>query len=170
MGLPYPFYEIAILDGALILKIKTDKAWLELLPLSETTFYHVSSFGQFEVVFLPETDGSVNQFQYQEGGKTYNLTRIEADSDETATPIPTLSPTPPLPTETATRKPTSTLTATSEPTVLPPTPSLTNQILVDDQQPALQPQQTDRLSYLLVIPVGFILILVGWLIFRRRKS
>jgi hypothetical protein len=98
LGLPYPFYRIDILNDSLFLKIKTDKGWLELFPLSETDFYHVSSFAQFEVTFLKDENGEVNQFLYTENGEEYTFNRITEDDLEPATPSPsptaTLIPTP----------------------------------------------------------------------------
>jgi hypothetical protein len=102
MGLPYPVYSIIYENEILFLKMKSDKAWLTMRPISETSFYHVSSFNHFEVTFLPDEDGQVDQFQYVENGSVFTFNRLQDDNPEPPTP------TPPVPTAV----PTATLAAT----------------------------------------------------------
>jgi len=163
MGLPYPYYSITVQGDTLILKIKPDKAWLELLPLSETTYYHASSFSQFEITFLIQEDSQVNQFQYEEQGEVYTLTRISIEDIEPVeiSPTPTQEP----PTSTPSNLPTETQPATLSPTTLVQVlPTHTAELTTDT------PKSDDSasLTYLWIIPIGCLLILGFWLILRKR--
>jgi hypothetical protein len=160
MGLPYPAYEIAVEQGSLVLKIKPDKGWYGLQPISETSFFHVSSFSQFEVIFLPSNDGRVDQFIYTEYGKSHTFTRLSA-----ATPTPTATqppslPTPTLsePTTTSTELPTSTIerqTPTSTQTYTMPIPTGTQ------QAPASESSTGDEELPGWIYPVFGLVILLG---------
>ncbi len=164
MGLPYPFYSIAVENDALYLKIKTDKAWLELTPLSETSFYHVSSFSQLEITFLPDEDGQVDQFLYEENGRTYTFSRIK---DEDAQPTaPTPNPPTPSPSTTITDVPTS----TDEPTATP-LATLENTKSPNVIQPTSSPpaEKSSSFSYWWALPILSLAILAGWLLIRTRK-
>jgi hypothetical protein len=98
LGLPFPSYRIDVLNGTFLLKMKSDKGWLELFPISETSFYHVSSLSQFEVTFLPDESGEVDRFVYKEDGEEYIFNRILDDDAEGNAPSPSptevMSPTP----------------------------------------------------------------------------
>ena len=147
LGLPYPFYRIDILNGTLYLKIKPDKGWLELLPLSETDFYHVSSFSQFEVTFLIDENGEVNQFLYTEAGREYTFNRITDEEPEQITP-------PPTPTATAIT-PTKTTAPTSDDYPVSPT----------------SPEESPGGIPIWGIVLGVaILIFLGWYLIQRNKS
>jgi hypothetical protein len=147
LGLPYPFYRIDVLNETLYLKIKTDKGWLELLPLSETTFYHVSSFSQFEVTFLKDEDGEVNQFLYKEIGREYTFNRIIDGEPEQALPSPSPSATSKAPP----------LSTSSSPESDQTSPSSTGELPVS-------------IPNLGIFLGGTIIIFVGWYLIQRNKK
>ncbi len=78
----YPYYSVDYLNGNLILKLLPDKAWMKLEPTSPTTFFHISETSRFEITFLPEENGEVNQFTYTYLGKDYQFTRVEQTATE----------------------------------------------------------------------------------------
>ncbi|HSF82291.1 MAG TPA: hypothetical protein VLA49_13700 [Anaerolineales bacterium] len=166
MGLPYPYYEIAEEDGTLLLKIYPDKGWLDLIPFAENSFYHVSSFSQFEITFLPDENGQVNQFLYVESGVEYTFNRLEGENPiqgtavETAIATPTATATSPSPTETATVAPTW--------TAEPPRPSLTP----TNTQPTPSPlsQSLGRIPTWLIFPVVGIVFLIFLYFVRQNKQ
>jgi hypothetical protein len=159
LGLPYPFYSIAFENDTLYLKIKTDKAWLDLLPLSETSYYHVSSFAQFELIFVQDENGQVNQFLYKEKGKEYVFDRITEDDSEQVTATPS-----PLP-------PTYTLTSTPEPHTATP-------ISINDAETTSLVQPTESSPdekpggqfYWWALPIFGVVLLLGWFIARRFRT
>ena len=165
LGLPYPYYSIAFENGSLYLKVKPDKAWLELTPLSETSFFHVSSFSQFEVTFLPDEDGQVDQFQYEENGEIFTFTRIKDQDAEPATATP--SPPTPSPSAAMTKVPTSleqptattlaTLAKTKTPHAIQPTTS-----------PTIAKSASNSTWW--AIPMVGLIILAGWLLIRYFKK
>jgi hypothetical protein len=150
LGLPYPFYRIDVLNESLFLKIKTDKGWLELLPLSETSFYHVSSFAQFEVTFLPDENGVVDQFIYKEYGKEYVFNRLTGDVDEDSQqPAPSPSPS----------------------TILTPTPLSVDTSPEGDQTSSSSLEESLFLeTYWWILPGAVVIVLIGWYLFRRSKG
>lgn len=161
MGLPYPYYEIADEDGTLLLKIYPDKGWLELVPFAVNSFYHVSSFGQFEITFLPDENNQVNQFLYKESGVEYTFNRYEAESPTQDTTIPTVTDTSPPPTETPTAAPTL--------TAKPPESSLTP----TNPQPSLSPSPLSpspgRIPTWWIIPIVGLVIVIFLYFIRREK-
>jgi len=164
MGLPYPFYSISIENDALYLKIKTDKAWLELTPFSETSFYHVSSFSQLEITFLPDEDGQVDQFRYEENGRIYTFSRIKDDDAQPATSTP--NPPTPSPSATFTDVPTS----MEEPTATPLAILENTKTPVEIQPTASPPEEkSGSFSYGWAIPIIGFMILVGWLLIQKQK-
>jgi len=166
-GLPYPYYSISFENDSLYLKIKTDKAWLALSPISETSFYHVSSFSQFEVTFLQDEDGQVNKFLYLENGEEYTFTRIKNEIPETPTPTPM----PPTPSPSATSTVIPTNTTEHQVTIVSVTP-VENTKTPNAIQPTLSPplEKSSIISYWWVIPVLGVAILTGWYLIWRSKS
>jgi hypothetical protein len=171
MGLPYPFYSIAMEEDQLYLKIKTDKAWLELSPISETSFYHVSSFSQFEVTFLQDGEGQFNQFLYKEAGREYTFTRIKDEVLETIKP--TSPPPTPSPSPTLVVAPTS----TDEPSVTSTPIEITGTQTEDSATPAeilpspsLKVDKKNSLNYWWVLPILVFIVLAGWFLVWRNKS
>jgi hypothetical protein len=162
MGLPYPYFSIAIKWDSLILKIKPDKAWLPLVPLTETSFYHVSSFAHIEVNFLPDADGQVNQFEYIENGSVYTLSRMMGEASPPLTPTPTKPV--PSPSVTSTEIP----TLTAEPPTPTPVP-LTNTPSTLQLTPTPGEDIPSGNPLYWVIPGTFLVILAGWFLVRRRK-
>ena len=168
LGLPYPFYSIAFENDTLYLQIKTDKAWLDLLPLSETSYYHVSSFAQFEITFIQDENGQVNQFLYQEKGKEYVFDRITEDDSVQVTVTP--SPLPPTITFTSTPEP-HTPTSTPVPHTATPIPSADAETtsLVQPTEPSLV-EESDGNFYCWALPIFGLVLLLGWFIARRSKT
>jgi hypothetical protein len=170
MGLPYPYYEIALENEILILKIYADKGWLDLNPLSETSFYHASSFSNFEITFIPDENGQFNQFLYDESGTEYTFNRLESENpvQDTATPTetaePTMSSSPP--TETPTAAPTHTtepLKPSQTPTEIIPTQTLKP----STPFPETHPMRSNSLWW--IIPIAALVLLVGWYLIRQRQ-
>jgi len=170
MGLPYPYYEIADEGGTLTLKIYTDKGWLDLIPFAENAFYHISSFSQFEITFLPDEAEQVNQFIYNEGGAEYTFNRLGSENpiQDTVTPTATENPTatPPPPTETQTTVPTH----ASEPQKASVTPKDTHPTqTIAQPTPIAESQPSDNNSFLWIIPIAALLIVGSLYLIRRRQ-
>ncbi|TFG48588.1 MAG: hypothetical protein E4H33_03900 [Anaerolineales bacterium] len=77
LDMAFSYYSIGYKNGQLVLMMMPDKAWLDLIPISETSFFHVSSFYNFEITFLPGEDGEVNQFVYRIEDGEHLFTRVE---------------------------------------------------------------------------------------------
>lgn len=73
----FPYYSIGTEGGDLVLKMIPDKAWMKLEATSPTTFFHVSSMTEFEITFLPEDTGEVNQFNFRYLDHDYLFTRTD---------------------------------------------------------------------------------------------
>ena len=73
----FPYYSIGIEEGDLVLKMMPDKAWMKLQATSPTFFFHVSSMTEFEITFLPEDTGEVNQFNFRYLDHDYLFTRTD---------------------------------------------------------------------------------------------
>jgi hypothetical protein len=146
LGLPFPSYKIDILNGVLFLKMKSDRGWLELSPLSETSFFHVSSLSHFEVTFLSDENGEVNQFIYKEDGEKYIFNRIRGDVVEDNLPSPspaaTMSPTP--------------VAAGSSPDI-------------EQTSPMPSEEVSFLATYWWIVPGTVVIVFVGWYLIRRRK-
>lgn len=170
MGLPYPAYEIAIEQGELVLKIKPDKGWFKLQPISETSFFHVSNFSQFEVAFTPSEDGRVDQFIYTENGESYTFTRLSAATITATQPPPSPTPTLSEPTTTSTELPTSTIGRQ----VPISTQTVTMQIPTSTQQPpAPEPSAGNGGLPGWLYPVSGLVIFLGfgaWYLVGKRRS
>jgi hypothetical protein len=155
MGLPYTFFSVAQDGDELYLQVKADKAWYELTPQSETSFFHLSLHDDFRVTFDLDESGQAAQFLYEAGGQAYTFTRLDTVPSliitsaaptvaptATPTPIPTETPTP-APSATATPIPTATPTGTATPpppTATPPEPTSTPA----EPTPEPQPVQAER--------------------------
>ncbi|MGD8456458.1 MAG: hypothetical protein PVF83_08745 [Anaerolineales bacterium] len=140
LGLPFPSYQIDLLNGVFLLKMKSDKGWLELTPISETSFYHVSHLASFELAFLPDENGEVDRFIYKEDGEEYTFNRILANTviEDTPTPSPTAA--------------------------VIPTQAVTSSPLNGGQSsPSLTP-------YWWLLPTAALIGLAGWYLVRRSKD
>lgn len=73
----FPYYSVAVEGGDLVLKMMPDKAWMRLEATSQTTFFHVSSMTEFEITFLPDDSGEVNQFNFRYLDHDYLFTRTD---------------------------------------------------------------------------------------------
>ena len=82
MDAAFPYYSVAYEGEDLLLKLLPDKAWLRLEPISETSFFHVSYFYNFEVTFLVGDDGNVDQFIYEDLEGEYTFNRIDSSNPE----------------------------------------------------------------------------------------
>jgi hypothetical protein len=54
-----------------------DKAWMTLEATSPTTFFHLSEMIEFEITFLPDDQGAVNQFIFRYLDHDYLFTRTD---------------------------------------------------------------------------------------------
>ncbi len=146
MGLPYAYFSVTKDGDKLYLQIKADKAWYELTPQSETSFFHLSIYDDFQVTFVLDEFGLVPRFLYEVEGETYTFTRIDTTPLLTVTSVVTSS----SPTDTP-----------LEPTSAPAEPS-----------PAPQPNQVERgvrWAWWLV-PVLALIVLIVWYCVRRWSS
>jgi hypothetical protein len=84
----FEYYSIAYERGRLVLKMLPDKAWMELTPTSETTFFHISSSSEFEVSFLPEENGEVNRFVFSYLDQDIPFHRLEETAQEGGSELP----------------------------------------------------------------------------------
>ncbi|MEJ2448044.1 MAG: hypothetical protein P8Y37_08915 [Anaerolineales bacterium] len=73
----FPYYSIAVERGELVLKMIPDKAWMNLEATSPTTFFHLSEMIEFEITFLPDDQGEVNQFIFRYLDHDYLFTRTD---------------------------------------------------------------------------------------------
>jgi len=165
MRLPYPFYSIALENETLYLKVKPDKVWLALRPISQNSFYHVSSFNHFEVTFLQDDDGRVRQFEYTENGAVYTFNRLEENDPEPPTATiqaPTLTPDP-----TQTDIPTS--TKEREKPSESPMP-IANTQAVPDPTPILPMENPETTSSWWIYPLTGLIIFTGWYLSRKGKA
>lgn len=89
---PSDIYSIDIEHGKLVLKMLPDKAWLELEPTSETDFFHVSGFQEFEITFLTDDEGEINGFKYNSGGQEYLFERLSEDELDNFSTMPAEEP------------------------------------------------------------------------------
>lgn len=84
----FPYYSIAVERGELVLKMIPDKAWMNLEATSPTSFFHLSEMIEFEITFLPDDQGAVNQFIFRYLDHDYLFTRTDPthllDSDVAA--------------------------------------------------------------------------------------
>ncbi len=76
MGLPYPFFGVALDGDTLLFQLKTDKGWYPLTPQSETSFYHLSFNDDFSIEFVPDASRGISHMVYTQPGRTYTLNRI----------------------------------------------------------------------------------------------
>ncbi len=139
MDLPYTFFSVAQDGDKLYLQVKADKAWYELTPQSETSFFHLSRHDDFQVTFVPDESGQAAQFLYETGGQAYTFTRLDT--------MPSLILTSVAPTVAPTEQPTPTATATPAPTATPPPPTATPPEPTStpaEPTPGPQPAQVER--------------------------
>jgi hypothetical protein len=170
MGLPHAYFFVAKDGPKLYLKVKSDKAWYELTPRSETSFFHLSFNDDFEVTFIPDESGQVTRFLYEAGGQTYTFTRTNAESvSATVTPVaPT--PTPARPTATpiapTATPPPPTVTPVKQ-TATPPEPTIAPAELTPEPRPG-QAERTRRAWWL--VPALALVALAVWYGVRRWPS
>jgi hypothetical protein len=170
MGLPYAHFSVSTDEDNLYLQIKPDKGWYELIPQSETSFFHLSMHDDFQVTFIPDESRQAVQFLYEVGGQTYTFTRMD-----TMPPliITSVAPTP-TPTEqaTATVAPTSTPAAPTAtfpaPTATPPQPTIAPAEPTPEPHPG-QIEESARRTWWLV-PVLALIALAVWYGVRRWLS
>ncbi len=74
----FPYYTVGIEGGDLVLKMMPDKAWMKLEATSPTTFFHVSSMTEFEITFLPDDNGEVDQFNFRYLDHDYLFSRTDS--------------------------------------------------------------------------------------------
>jgi hypothetical protein len=171
MGYPYPYYDIALEGETLVLKIYSDKGWLDLIPFAENSFYHASSFSNFEITFIPDDDGQVDQFLYLEGGAEYIFNRFEGENPtrEPVTPTATANPTATAlhPTETQTAVPSH----TPEPQKAPVTSTDTQPTQTVERPTTAAPesQSSSSPSFLWVLPIAALVLIAGWYLIRQRQ-
>ncbi len=156
MGMPNDFYYVAKKENRLYLQVKIDKGWYELTPQSETSFFHISRYDDFEVTFILDDSGQVIRFLYEVGEESYTFNRMDTTSTSaTATLV--------VPTSTST-KPTATPVS---PTVIPA-----------ELNPDSQPGQAERSAgwawwYLPVLALAALAVWYGvrrWLSIRSSQS
>jgi hypothetical protein len=78
----FPYYSIAEKYGDLVLMMMPDKAWMKLEPVSATDFFHISFYDHFEISFIEEDSGEINEFIFLKDGDEYLFTRIDLETSE----------------------------------------------------------------------------------------
>ena len=167
MGIPHDFYSVSKDDDRLYLQVKIDKGWYELTPQSETSFFHISRYDDFEVTFILDDSGQVIRFLYEVGGVSYTFNRMDTTStSETATRV--------VPTPTS-AKPTATPVP---PTVIPTATPVSPTVIPAELKPDSQPGQAERSAgwawwYLPVLALAALAVWYGvrrWLSIRSGQS
>ncbi len=166
MGIPHVYFSVAKDEDKLYLQVKSDKAWYELTPQSETSFFHLSRHDDFQVTFALDESGQVDQFLYETGGETHTLVRMTEPAPMVVVPAtPTAAPTEqPTPTATATPMPTAT---PPPPTATPPEPASTPAEPTTEPQP-VQVERGARWAWWFV-PVLAVAALAAWYGARRWR-
>jgi len=77
----FDYYSVDYADGDLVLKMIPDKAWMKLEPTSETEFFHLSYFDYFEITFIPEENGEINRFVFNNFEGEYEFERIYIEEE-----------------------------------------------------------------------------------------
>lgn len=80
LDMAFDYYSVDFVEGDLVLKLLPDKAWLKLEPTSQTDFFHLSYFDQFEITFLPDENGEVNSFMLSNSEGDYEFERISVET------------------------------------------------------------------------------------------
>ena len=157
LTLPGAFYDtlwVAVENEELVLKIKPDKAWLDLTAYEPDSYYHVSMFYDFTLHFLFGPDGQqARQFVYTQDGEIFTYVRTGMEVIQaTEIPVPTvvLVPTAELNAVSATQ------TVLSPTNTVPTEPS-------KDQQPA-----AERSGFWLVIPGVLLFGVVVWVLKKTK--
>jgi hypothetical protein len=167
MGIPHDFYSVSKDDDRLYLQVKIDKGWYELTPQSETNFFHISRYDDFEVTFILDDSGQVIRFLYEVGGESYTFNRMDTTSSSaTATLV--------VPTPTS-AKPTATPVP---PTIIPTATPVSPTVIPAELKPDSQPGQTERSAgwawwYLPVLAFAALAVWYGvrrWLSIRSGQS
>ncbi|MAT42223.1 MAG: hypothetical protein CL609_07775 [Anaerolineaceae bacterium] len=153
---PGAFYDtlwVAVENKELVLKIKPDKAWLDLTAFEPDSFHHVSMFYDFTLHFLFGPDGQAQQFVYTQDGENFTYVRTGMDVIQ-ATEIPI---------------PTATLPATTELSPLIATPTDLSPTNTVPAEPSTNPQPAaERSGFWLVIPGVILFGVVVWIL-RKQK-
>ena len=76
LDMAFEYYSVDYIDGELLLKLKPDKAWMKLIPTSQTEFFHLSYFDYFEITFSPDSNGEVNGFVFSNAEGDFEFERI----------------------------------------------------------------------------------------------
>lgn len=77
----FDYYSVDYMDGDLVLKMIPDKAWMKLEPTSESEFFHLSYFDYFEITFIPEANGEINRFVFNNFEGEYEFERIYIEEE-----------------------------------------------------------------------------------------